>query len=1163
MSQSIVEFLDEECPPMEDIFGTNDATNQPRRPRKKLKQMLTSVPFFLLLGHLVLSGLTITFITQNDRISFQSQFKSYADQLLDSFRSKFLGDFLILDALSIEISSQVAHGNMIWPMVTIPDFAEIAGNARKQLKAETLGLLPVVKGNQREEWEQYVMQNHEWIREAKLWEKSKEESPAMEAAEQDIPGARSEGNDRGLLEEGSHISSSNNGSTPANFSSGISSKIFTLSKDGEAIVDEGSGPFTPIWLTSPAPPETKSINYNLLSHPTFWQAIDSAVDSRDAVLSMVLNIESKHEVVTGTPTKYEYDPISAIYYPVFDNNSEDRELVGLLVSEIAWTHFFEDALPKSAKGLVCVVENACGQTFSYKVDGGSATFLGRGDLHDRSLDDMVITKGISFFVDVPGDFSAAPFDFEHCPFDINVYPSTELKEQHASPLELVFWSAVIILALVGFAVYQRKYKNTTDNQSIVILQRDFEADKGEASLVEKANSAMQSALYKLSGRHGISTSKFRATTKKMPSQFEDMEQEEDSMSYATVMFAEIAGFRRWSEGKGQEEKEEIINSIVNIFGATADQHGIGQFETVGHCFVAISGKKEAGSEHASAIVHFAAESRTKMMELFKKMSAPELSMRFGLNSGYLQTEDQRYLVFGDTVETGRHMLKKGKPNKIHVSVDTAELLNLEGNSNWLSPRSHPVVIKGIGSMNSFWIKTKYFQSENSMDVLDDMSTATGSTIGTLGEEDLWDETTRGNSTDPKQNFDGRLKKIVDRNVMMLLGYLKKIQARRITMQKLSPRINKRTEAEINVGENMIEEARELVMLPNFDSNLAANMVNSDLVVLPEKVEKELRLYVWSIASSYHANEFHNFEHATHVSVSMNKMLQKLSTTSAADKTYIGFGGKRSTTAELAAELDNRSFGIASDPLTEFTLMLSSLVHDVDHAGISNYQLIKEESPLASLYKNKSVAEQNSVDISWWLLMTPNFSSLREAIYYDASEKRRFRQLLVNCVVATDIMDRDMKVHRDRRWAKAFKTSKTTTKLFETIKSKDLQATVMIEHMIQAADAAHTMQNFRTYLKWNERQFEEMNKAFHDGREDMDPAGNWYKCELAFFDKVVIPLARRLRDCGAFGEAGGEYYRNAKENRDIWQSKGKGIVKRMVKSYAQKVAAAQEDTIVFS
>ena len=74
----------------------------------------------------------------------------------------------------------------------------------------------------------------------------------------------------------------------------------------------------------------------------------------------------------------------------------------------------------------------------------------------------------------------------------------------------------------------------------------------------------------------------------------------------------------------------------------------------------------------------------------------------------------------------------------------------------------------------------------------------------------------------------------------------------------------------------------------------------------------------------------------------------------------------------------------------------------------NVQLVKEKRPIATLYKNKSVAEQNSVDLAWDLLMEPQYENLRRQIYATEAEFKRFRQLVVNSVMATDILDKDLK-----------------------------------------------------------------------------------------------------------------------------------------------------------
>ena len=51
----------------------------------------------------------------------------------------------------------------------------------------------------------------------------------------------------------------------------------------------------------------------------------------------------------------------------------------------------------------------------------------------------------------------------------------------------------------------------------------------------------------------------------------------------------------------------------------------------------------------------------------------------------------------------------------------------------------------------------------------------------------------------------------------------------------------------------------------------------------------------------------------------------------------------------------------SDPLTQFAVVFSAVIHDADHPGVPNAQLVKEKTRNAQFYK-KSRAEQNSVDL---------------------------------------------------------------------------------------------------------------------------------------------------------------------------------------------------------
>ena len=88
-------------------------------------------------------------------------------------------------------------------------------------------------------------------------------------------------------------------------------------------------------------------------------------------------------------------------------------------------------------------------------------------------------------------------------------------------------------------------------------------------------------------------------------------------------------------------------------------------------------------------------------------------------------------------------------------------------------------------------------------------------------------------------------------------------------------------------------------------------------------------------------------------------------------------------------------------------------------------------------------------------MEPQFSNLRACIYTNQEELQRFRQLVVNSVMATDIVDKELGALRKNRWNKAF-SEEEETGITEEQKIQR-KATIVIEHLVQAADVSHMMQ----------------------------------------------------------------------------------------------------------
>jgi hypothetical protein len=483
----------------------------------------------------------------------------------------------------------------------------------------------------------------------------------------------------------------------------------------------------------------------------------------------------------------------------------------------------------------------------------------------------------------------------------------------------------------------------------------------------------------------------------------------------------------------------------------------------------------------------------------------------------------------------------GQCDQIQVSQETSELLVAAGRGDWLTARETKVEAKGKGELQTYWLSVPSPQYISS-----------GPIVGRGEASGKFDLPVVPKESEEKRN------RVAEWTVEVLARLLKEMVAGREARSVQPDPRSKIEEMElsytINKGEkNVIDEVAEYVVLPNYKQCQTITKSAAE-ISLGDKVMNELRSYVQTIASLYNDNPFHNFDHANHVVMSVSKLLSRIVAPDLDDVTE--------------KNLHDHTYGINSDPLTQFACIFSALIHDVDHSGAPNAQLVKEGAPVAALYKGKSVAEQNSFDLAWELLSERRYKNLREVIYVTVDELKRFRQLVVNSVMATDIVDKDLKKLRNDRWEAVFSDSDSCSKdgsgaCAESRRSTILKATIIIEHLIQASDVAHTMQHWHVYRRWNEKFFMECYQAYLDGRADTDPSENWYKGEIGFFDFYIIPLARKLKDCGVFGVSSDEYLAYATQNRKEWKERGEEMVRDMISEVkAKQVRRASQQIDIY-
>ena len=318
-------------------------------------------------------------------------------------------------------------------------------------------------------------------------------------------------------------------------------------------------------------------------------------------------------------------------------------------------------------------------------------------------------------------------------------------------------------------------------------------------------------------------------------------------------------------------------------------------------------------------------------------------------------------------------------NRIQISVATYEILVEAGKADWLSPRADAVRAKGKGLMKTYWLdptskKTASSSAGSASSFSQSIIPRTGSVAKRLSiKQHLSTKQQIAENATQKQA------RLVNWIVDMLQEHIRKLLTTRRT-----PSVDSEVHYTANPGKTSLDEVAEAIKLPRFDKQLFADAADHRKVKISPVVLTQLTHYVTTIASMYHDNPFHNFEHACHVTMATNKFLKRI----VAPDICVD----DSKDKDIANEVHNYTHGINSDPITMLAIVFSALIHDADHRGVSNGQLIIEEKKLGDMYRNKSVAEQNSLDLAWHMLMSDMYVDLRKCLFTTKAELKRFRQV---------------------------------------------------------------------------------------------------------------------------------------------------------------------------
>eukprot|EP00934_Nitzschia_sp_Nitz4_P002991 Nitzschia sp. Nitz4//scaffold42_size132992//130258//132649//NITZ4_003423-RA/size132992-augustus-gene-0.123-mRNA-1//-1//CDS//3329551790//2981//frame0 len=649
---------------------------------------------------------------QAEQEAFDYGFEVVADKVTKEFEGGAARRLAAVDSFATQISSYAQATNASWPNVALPDYERRGRSIMELSDMLALVLIPIVTKENRESYEQFTVENQGWIQEGL-----------------ELQGIPEEDWDHESMAIVEYVLGHSPNMT-------IPEKIFALNGT-ESIEETGDGPYAPFWQLCPAVPSVNIVNYNTFTHGTRKTPVQTTIDhgktliaeswdyseyensatvGRRAMLNLWIH-HSGHNVST-----YVNGPVSDLYIPIYDTYEEDASLVALLSGNIYWQVYFEDVLSDSDHGIEVVLENTCGQAYSFHIHGSMVRYMGQGDLHEFKYSHMGVETEFGSFSDFDGNLSDIPEG--QCLYRIIVYPSDEFAGIFLTsyPRRFAFILAgTFVLTCAVFLLYDKfvEVRQQTVLKSAImsgnVVNSLFPEEVRTRLYNKQASSGATPDLSKARAPGGFLNS---SGNNQAINNFPDLETDRmpiaDLYPDCTVCFLDVVGFTKWSSGREPGHVFKLLETLYKTFDKSAKRLGVFKVETVGDCYVSVTGLPRPQKDHAVLMAQFAVECCLKVGSvthyLADQLGADtlSLSLRGGMHSGpvtagVLRGTKARFQLFGDTVNTAARMESTGETSKVQVSRETGALLTEAGKKEWIVPREDEVLAKGKGSLRTYWL----------------------------------------------------------------------------------------------------------------------------------------------------------------------------------------------------------------------------------------------------------------------------------------------------------------------------------------------------------------------------------------------------------------------------------------------------------------------------
>ncbi|CAB9517810.1 Receptor-type guanylate cyclase gcy [Seminavis robusta] len=711
------------------------------------------------------------YATNEEQDDFETAFEIHATKILESFSNTLERRLVAFDTLANTITNYVhSTPGVEFPFVTLPNFEVAGAGYRVQGSNAIVHFMPMVTNEKREAWEVYSLENRFHIDRSFLRDKTLRQNQdaafedlltTMEAAEESAGKQKSDEGQRSLQQgqaaaeteeqepEIYNITLERNNVTETftvednvlQDGTGFHPKLYFRSPaTGVAVLPPRSGPFFPLWQRSPVNVVKQgTLNLNFMEGVTLKGVLPYLLEDPKCLVNRAIILPQNEDgnfkknlllsQYRHSVDEYSWDPVSFAVYPIFDDFYNPTEsvqhhrdhLAGVLVTNFYWRLYFQDILPADAKGIILVLSNSFNQTFSYRVDGPDVTFLGEVDPVDmyQKYKDMGVTVDATSYAKSRArpetrTYTTVPLHDTFGVYTLSVYPSADTENEYTSKQPLIFCLVVATVFICTVLVFIL-FDCLVERRQRIVLNRALQSGALVSSLFPEQ---VQNRLYdEHSGNIGRRKQDEETAWKVGDGQdnVEGVGQIADVYNNTTIFFADLAGFTKWSSTRQPKDVFLLLETLYSAFDNIGERRNVYKIETIGDCYVAITGCPTPQVNHTVIMVKFARDCLNKMGQLTHKLADTlgedtlDLGFRVGLHSGpvtagVLRGKKARFQLFGDAVNVASRMESNGVPGKIHVSQAVADELIASGNGSWLTPREDMIVPKGKGTMQTYFVR---------------------------------------------------------------------------------------------------------------------------------------------------------------------------------------------------------------------------------------------------------------------------------------------------------------------------------------------------------------------------------------------------------------------------------------------------------------------------